>query len=334
MIPADELFSHNYVEFYVSADNRYRSTLSNIYKVEINKLNETDGIRTNIGDKEEVSGIVTMTANDGGNNLSSKIYIDDIERTTTPMLEDGAYFTFHADGRDSYFRNAVTTTDDETIASIGKWQYQILDGQALNIDNRYFKYNEEKAAYDVTLRFWAGTYGMTVDEYLMPDANREDFTVKNLALKLINGNVYYPVSIGPDDAATSAKTNLSTDYEIVHYIGDSAGMCPYMDVSFTVPATEVTAVGTQVDTTKLSEGEHTLKVTDGINTKEVTFIVDNKAPEIELGVKDGDILCGNITLSPLSRSTFLNVLAGLSSPDKYLSITASGNNFFIFSSSI
>lgn len=298
LIPADELFSHDYVEFYVSADNRYRSTLSNIYKVEINKLNETDGIRTNIGDKEEVSGIVTMTANDGGNNLSSKIYIDGIERTTTPMLEDGAYFTFHADGRDSYFRNAVTTTDNETIASIGKWQYQILDGQALNIDNRYFKYNEEKAAYDVTLRFWAGTYGTTVDEYLMPDANREDFTVKNLALKLINGNVYYPVSIGPDDAATSAKTNLSTDYETVHYIGDSAGMCPYMDVSFTVPATEVTAVGTQVDTTKLSEGEHTLKVTDGINTKEVTFIVDNKAPEIELGVKDGDILGGNITLSP------------------------------------
>ena len=76
--------------------------------MEINKLNETDGIRKNIGDKEKVSGIVTMTANDGGNNLSSKIYIDDIERTTTPMLEDGAYFTFHADGRDSYFRNAVT----------------------------------------------------------------------------------------------------------------------------------------------------------------------------------------------------------------------------------
>ena len=132
----------------------------------------------------------------------------------------------------------------------------------------------------------------------MSDANREDFTVKNLALKLINGNVYYPMSIGPDDAATSAKTNLNTSYGTVHYIGDSAGMCPYMDVSFTVLATEVTAVGTQVDTTKLSEGEHTLKVTDGINTKEVTFIVDNKAPEIELGVKDGDILGGNITLSP------------------------------------
>lgn len=303
LIPADELFSHDYVEFYVSADNRYRSTYSDIYRVDIKKLNAVDGIRTNITDNEQVRGIVSITANDGENNSNSKIYVDGVQRQTEPMLEDGAYFTFHAEGRDSYFKNAVTITDNEVIASIGKWQYQILDGQAIHIDNRYFKYNEEKAAYDVTLRFWAGTYGATVDEYLLPDANREDFTVKNLALKLINGNIYYPKAIGPDNEDTSTKTNLSTDYETVHYIGDSTGMCPYMDVSFTIPSSEVTAVGTQVDTTKLSDGEHILKVTNGTSTKEVTFIVDNKAPEIELGVNDGDVLRGNITLNPKVTET-------------------------------
>lgn len=303
LIPADELFSHDYVEFYVSADNRYRSTYSDIYRVDIKKLNAVDGIRTNITDNEQVRGIVSITANDGENNSNSKIYVDGVQRQTEPMLEDGAYFTFHAEGRDSYFKNAVTTTDNEVIASIGKWQYQILDGQAIHIDNRYFKYNEEKAAYDVTLRFWAGTYGATVDEYLLPDANREDITVKNLALKLINGNIYYPKAIGPDNEDTSTKTNLSTDYETVHYIGDSTGMCPYMDVSFTIPSSEVTAVGTQVDTTKLSDGEHILKVTNGTSTKEVTFIVDNKAPEIELGVNDGDVLRGNITLNPKVTET-------------------------------
>ena len=303
LIPADELFSHDYVEFYVSADNRYRSTYSDIYRVDIKKLNAVDGIRTNITDNEQVRGIVSITANDGENNSNSKIYVDGVQRQTEPMLEDGAYFTFHAEGRDSYFKNAVTTTDNEVIASIGKWQYQILDGQAIHIDNRYFKYNEEKAAYDVTLRFWAGTYGATVDEYLLPDANREDFTVKNLALKLINGNIYYPKAIGPDNEDTSTKTNLSTDYETVHYIGDSTGMCPYMDVSFTIPSSEVTAVGTQVDTTNSSDGEHILKVTNGTSTKEVTFIVDNKAPEIELGVNDGDVLRGNITLNPKVTET-------------------------------
>lgn len=232
LIPADELFSHDYVEFYVSADNRYRSTLSDMYRVNISKLNEVDGIRTNISDKQEVSGTISVTANDGGDNHSSQIYVDGTECQTVPMLEDGAYYTFHADGRDSYFKNAVTTTDNKTIASIGKWQYQILDGQAIHIDNSYFTYNEENASYDITLRFWAGTYGATVDEYLLPDANREDFTVTKLALKLINGNVYYPTKIGPDDSATSAKTNLSTAYETDHYIGDSTGMCPYMDASF------------------------------------------------------------------------------------------------------
>lgn len=50
-----------------------------------------------------------------------------------------------------------------------------------------------------------------------------------------------------------------------------------MDASFSIPATEVTAVGTQIDTTKLSDGEHTLKVTNGASTKEVTFIVDNQS---------------------------------------------------------
>ena len=298
LIPADELFSHDYVEFYVSADNRYRSTLSDMYRVNISKLNEVDGIRTNISDKQEVSGTISVTANDGGDNHSSQIYVDGTECQTVPMLEDGAYYTFHADGRDSYFKNAVTTTDNKTIASIGKWQYQILDGQAIHIDNSYFTYNEENASYDITLRFWAGTYGATVDEYLLPDANREDFTVTKLALKLINGNVYYPTKIGPDDSATSAKTNLSTAYETDHYIGDSTGMCPYMDASFSIPATEVTAVGTQIDTIKLSDGEHTLKVTNGESTKEVTFIVDNKAPEIDLGVEDGSVLSGNLTFGP------------------------------------
>ena len=322
LIPADELFSHDYVEFYVSADNRYRSTYSDIYRVDIKKLNAVDGIRTNITDNEQVRGIVSITANDGENNSNSKIYVDGVQRQTEPMLEDGAYFTFHAEGRDSYFKNAVTTTDNEVIASIGKWQYQILDGQAIHIDNRYFKYNEEKAAYDVTLRFWAGTYGATVDEYLLPDANREDFTVKNLALKLINGNIYYPKAIGPDNEDTSTKTNLSTDYETVHYIGDSTGMCPYMDVSFTIPSSEVTAVGTQVDTTKLSDGEHILKVTNGTSTKEVTFIVDNKAPEIELGVNDGDVLRGNITLNPKVTETntldeFVVILDGEQISDVY-----------------
>ncbi len=298
LISADEIFSHDYVEFYVSADNRYRSTLSPIYRVDINKLGDVSGIRTNIAEGEKVSGVVTVTANDGSDNANSEIYIDGVKQDTVPCLEDGAYFTFHADGRDSYFKNAVTTTEDEIIAPIGKWQYTILDGQAIQIDNSYFKYNAATDSYDVTLRFWAGTYGATVDEYLMPDANREDFTVTELALRLINGRTYYPTAIGPDDAETSAKTNLSTDYTAVHSIGDSTAMCPYMDVSFSVPASDVNAVGVQLDTTALSDGKHTVLVTNGSSRQSVSFYADNTAPVLDLGIEDKSELSGSITIDP------------------------------------
>ena len=44
-----------------------------------------------------------------------------------------------------------------------------------------------------------------MDEYLEPEANREDFTVTQLALRLINGKEYYPTKIGPDDPETQRQ---------------------------------------------------------------------------------------------------------------------------------
>lgn len=301
IISADELFDADYVEFYVKASNAYRSTLCGPYTVQVRKLNDVTGVRTNISEGEQVRGTVSITANDGGANAATGIYVDGVKQETAPMLEDGAYFSFYASGRDSYFKNAITTTGNEWITAIGKWQYAISNGQAHRIDNSYFTYNAGTDTYDVTLRFWAGTYGTTVDEYLYPEANREDFQVSQLQLKLANGNTYLPTAIGPDSyegVDTSKKTNLSTAYDAVHSIGDSANMCPYMDVSFSVPASEVTAVGAQLDTTAMTEGVHTLKVTTGETETEVTFLVDNTAPVVTLGLEKDAVLTGSITLDP------------------------------------
>lgn len=303
MISADELFSHEYVEFYVCASNTYHNTLTEIYRVDINKINDFQGIRTNISEGEEVRGTVSVTANDGGDNSNTEIYVDGTAYNTVAMFEDGAYFTYSASDRDNYFETAITTTENEVISYIGKWQDANMDGRAIRIDNSYFTYNQENNSYDITLRIWSGTYSATDYDYLMPDANRDDFKVSELAMKLINGNVYYPTAIGPDNAETSARTNLSTAYDAVHTIGDSAGMCPYIDISFSVPVSEVEAVGAEVDTTVLSEGEHTLKVTNGASTEEVTFVVDNTAPVIDAGVEDGGQLTGKITLDPQVSET-------------------------------
>ena len=320
-IAANELFDHNYVEFYVAADNRYHRTVTEVYTVKIEKLNaQIDGIRTNITDGQQVRGTITATANNGQGNAGVTIQLDGNDLTTKNVLENGAYYTFATAGRDSYFHNALTVVNDdesrnnmtddskmELVASLLRWQNYRLDGFAVPIDSHYFVYDAAKDAYTITLRFWAGTYSSSVYDKLMPDANREDFTVTNLQLKLSNGNSYLPVTIGPSSYTypntdntvdSAAKTNVSTAFDAVHSIGDSAGMAPYLDASFTIPASEATAVGAEIDTTKLAEGAHTLTVSDGTNSKTVTFIVDNTAPAVELGVQDGETFSGEITLKP------------------------------------
>ena len=94
------------------------------------------------------------------------------------------------------------------------------------------------------------------------------------------------------------KLNTSTALSAVHLVGDSTGRSPYMKVTFTIPASEVTAKGVKLDTTTLSDGAHTLKVTNGTSTKEVAFIVDNTAPGVDLGIADGASLTKNIVINP------------------------------------
>ena len=307
IIPAYYLFDHDYVEFYAINSNKLRDTVLGIYKVPIRKLNEVDGIRTNISQGEEVRGTVSITANDGSSNSSTKIYIDGTQYSTTQMMEDGAYFSFKTDDIGGSCKSQITTTKNETIAHIGDFLFSVPDDQLVHIDNRYFSYNSSTKKYTVTLRFWAGTDGIASEDYLLPSGGRDDYSVTDLQLKLPNGNYYLPSSIGPSSyngVDTSAKTNLSTALSAVHWIGDSSKMSPYMNVSFTIPASEANAVGLSLDTTKLSDGEHTLKVTNGTYTQTVTFIVDNTAPAVDLGIANGASLVGDISISPKITETY------------------------------
>ena len=301
IIPAYELFDHSYVEFYVINSNTLRDTLLGVYKVPIRKLNEIDGIRTNISQGEEVRGTISITANDGSSNSSTKIYIDGSQYATRGMMEDGAYFSFQTDGIGGSSKSQITTTKNETVAHIGDFLFAVPDDQLILIDNKYFSYNSGTGKYTTTLRFWAGTNGIASEDYLLPSGGRDDYSVTDLQMKLPNGNSYLPTSIGPSSYGgvnTSSNTNLSTALTAVHWIGDSSNTCPYMDVSFSIPASEANAVGFSLDTTKLSDGQHTLKVTNGSSTKTVTFIVDNTKPQVDLGIANGQALKGQITIAP------------------------------------
>lgn len=293
ILKADMLFFCDSIELYIKGENRYRNTYSGVHKISIKKRNEFKGIRTSISKGEEIRGKVFVTANDGGNNENTEIYIDGEKYPVIPAIEDGAYLSFTAQSRDIGYKNAITTTENEIIQPIGVWKNYTLDGQVVRLDNRYFTYDADENLYKVTLRFWSGTLGTTAEDYLVPSGNRDNYTITNLALNLVNGNVYYPVSV-----TSKSGESFNTGFEEVYKLGNSAGMSLYIDVSFSLPASEVTAVGTELDTTAMTQGEHILKATNGEITRQVNFIVDNTAPKINCKIKNNSTLTGNIKISP------------------------------------
>lgn len=311
-IPGDILFGHDSVEFYAEAYNNFRSSRTDIYRVGIDRLNETKGIRLNVSDQQILSGQVTVTANDGAENTETKILLDGEEKDTVRLLENGAFFALTANGRDSYFKNAVTApygeNSREIIQYIAKWQD--LDSKVIHIDNKYFSYNQEKDCYEVTLTLWAGDSGTPFEDIFLPGENHEDYTVTNLRMLLANGREYLPVSIGPDDEATKDKTNLNTELSAVHTIGDSTGMCTRLEVKFEIPGAEVTAVGNTLDTRALEDGLHTITAVSGSKRTEKKVIVDNTAPAIDLGITDGQIVTGTVSINP--QVSDLNGIAHLS----------------------
>ena len=301
MVPAHEVFGHEYIEFYTVSYNDYRATYTGVYRVNINKVNDVSGIRTNIYEGQHVKGTVAITGNDGTANSKTVIYIDGTKQTTSRMLENGAYLSLYTTPgtRHSQFYNALTTTKNELLVNTSEWHYETPDAQLHHIDNSQFTYSNGK--FTTTLRLWSGnavTYG---PDDLVPTVNRDDFDVSKVQMRLPNGKSYLPTAIGPstyNGVDCSAKINLSTALDAVHKIGDSSKMSPYMDMTFSIPEADSTAVGVKLDTTKLSNGEHTLKITNGTSTKTVTFVVDNTAPTVDMDMESWEPVPGYITIDP------------------------------------
>ena len=299
-ITSDVLYGHDQVTFKLCAYTLYGCSETEENVVKINRLNDTKGeVRLNVTDGALVSGDMTITANDGKNNADTQIKVDGTAQTVKRTFENGAYFIIRANGMDTYFKNAVTAVygdnDREVLTFLTKW-LKYPQSKAVHVDNKYFTYNAEKDTYDTTLTVWAGSSGTPFEEIydIVANENHEDFTVTGLQMKLINGNSYLPMLITPENE----KTNNSTDLDAVHTIGDSQGMSPSMGVTFSVPAADAEAVGTTVNTNDLSDGTHTITATAGEKTTEATIIVDNKKPEINLGIEEGatvyDTICVDI----------------------------------------
>ena len=297
-IPSDVLFGHDKVTYKVRSYTLYGMSESPEETVAINRLNDVQGLRVNAKNGDLLRGTETISANDGGDNAKTEISVDGQKQQTHRMMEDGAWFMVQTSGMNNYFKNAITAplgdNPRDILTIMGTWA-ESLPSRAVHVDNKYFKYNEATDSYDVTLTLWAGDSGTPFEEIypVVKDANHEDYNVTGLQIKLANGKSYLPTKIAPDNP----KTNTSTALDASHTIGDSAGMEIHLDASFSIPASDVTAVGADIDTTKLADGEHTVSATDGTATTQAKVVVDNTAPTINLGVKPDETVYQPFTLS-------------------------------------
>ena len=300
-IPSDVLFGHDKVTYKVRAYTLYGMRETKEKKVTINRLNDTDGMRLSVKDGAVVSGVTTVTANDGSDNAKTKISIDSTEMSgSRKTFENGAWFMVQTSGMDSYFKDAITApygdNPRDIIAIMGPW-CETPTSRAVHIDNKYFTYNAKKDVYKVTLTLWAGDSGTPFEESLYPsvkDENHEDYKVSGLQMKLANGKSYAPVKIAPDNE----KTNTSTELDAWHTIGDSKGMETHLDATFEIPAADATAMGFDWTTTSVADGTHIIEA-QGVNgTASASVTVDNTKPTIDLGIEDGKPLYESVTLDP------------------------------------
>lgn len=270
-IPSDIVLNADYVDYYLKAWNAYHVTMTEVRRLTNNKLWNTAGLNVRINngdaaDTQEVAGSIYINAkNNTDATQPVNVLLDGSELITSKALESGAFYNFSYSGINTYFKNALTCG-----ASVIKLMAQCSEipatsSMAVLVNGSYFKYNEDgSASVELTLR--TGTYGSTWESDTA--ANNDDFTISKIALSLPDGT-----SIQPSTFENENGTALDNSGSIK--MGDTPGYNIAAKAVFNIPANKINALGVSIDTTTLSEGEHTLVVKSGTETKTVILNVDN-----------------------------------------------------------
>lgn len=279
-IPSDVVLNADYVDYYLKANNAYRSTTTEVRRLSMNKVNAASGLRVNINgatatdtSSVNVSGMIPITAKNFANTSQNiSINLDGKEMTATPSLEKGAFYTFRYSGIDSYFKNALTCGNKIIKLMAQCSEIPSDSSMAILVDSSNFTYKADGSA-TVELVIRPGTYGSTWESDTA--ANNDDFSINHIALSLMDGTILHPTTFVNENGVSLDDTGSTK-------MGDSAGCSIAAKAIFDIPADKVDAVAASIDTTQLSEGAHTLTVKSGNETNTVTLNVKNQqepAPE-------------------------------------------------------
>ncbi|GLX65752.1 S-layer homology domain-containing protein [Paenibacillus glycanilyticus] len=275
-IYSPELIGRDYIEYYYVVSDGQNEVTSDKYRTEIKGNTDHSDLRLNVKDGDFLAGTKVLKAT-AENAPASELHlsVDQTEATegTYSAVEQDAYFAFEANGVNYYFKNGVTMGQE--ILSIFLDPINTYTTLTVPIAAERLK----GGSNIISIR--AGTKASPFDD--REGENKDDFTVRNVRLVFADGTEIF------DDRYKNRDTVIP--------MGDSAGKNPVMDFNFVIPEELLASKAYALDTTKLTDGEHSVKVSHSTFGEKTAIVkVDNTAPAITTSLEDGKEYRGAFTI--------------------------------------
>ena len=261
-----DLIGKAYYEYYFEVSDGFTTIKTPIEKT-TNAEVDTSAIRFNISENEYISGTDNLIT------TGDKLLIDGVDKTseTVESIENNAKIVFDIKDTDTFFKNAVAI-GNTVLGIFNEGTYDNWDTVAYDVDPIYLTKGEK-----IQIDIHAGNKANALEHNW---ENNDDFVVRNIRLVLPDGSILRPEGF--------------ENPEKVIKMGDSGGKIEILEAKFTPSDESFNALRYEIDTTKFSDGEHTISgsLTSSNESEDVKFIVDNTAPEITTNIKDNQIYKG------------------------------------------
>ncbi|MCM3631522.1 S-layer homology domain-containing protein [Paenibacillus glycanilyticus] len=296
-IYSPELIGRDYIEYYYVVSDGQNEVTSDKYRTQVKGNTDHSPLRLNVKDGDFLAGIKVLKATAEEAPASElHLSVDQTETTegTYSAVEQDAYFAYEANGVNYYFKNGVTMGDE--ILSIFLDPINTYTTLTVPIAAERLK----GGSNIISIR--AGTKASPFDD--RPEENKDDFTVRNVRLVFADGTEIF------DERYKNRDTVIP--------MGDSAGKNPVVDFNFNITDDLLASKAYALDTTKLSDGEHTVKVSHStIGEKTAVVKVDNTPPAITTTLEEGKEYRGAFTID----ATVQDALSGVDNVQAWLDET-------------
>lgn len=275
-----DLIGKSSYEYYFVVSDGYQTVTTDVKTVN-NEEGTLEGDRFNIDDQTVVSQNQQIIGTGENLILDGK----DITGEAKKSISNSAKIAFDASQTDVFFKNAVSIGND-SIGVFNEGTYDSWMTYSYDVDAKYFDYDKKQ----VTIAFHAGNKANVLEHNI---ENNDDFVLKNIRLVLPDGTSLRGKYTGvkglgavehtadnwhPDQPET--LDNYSPQTEIS--MGDGTSKIEILYVTFDIPEASFDSLRYDLDTTKLSDGVHTLQTGES----SIQFIVDNTAPEIMTNMEE------------------------------------------------